>query len=51
MLNQTKAEFEIRDYIREDLFPHFMCPGCGHGIAMRALLWAVHDLDIDKNNL
>ncbi|MGO9681752.1 MAG: thiamine pyrophosphate-dependent enzyme [Beijerinckiaceae bacterium] len=31
--------------------PHFMCPGCGHGIALRALLWAVYELDIDKNNL
>ncbi|MCP4186726.1 MAG: 2-oxoacid:ferredoxin oxidoreductase subunit beta [Gammaproteobacteria bacterium] len=51
MLNKTKAAFEIRDYIREDLFPHFMCPGCGHGIAMRALLWAIHDLNIDKDKL
>ena len=31
--------------------PHFMCPGCGHGIALRALLWAVHELGIDKNKL
>lgn len=43
--------FNIRDYLRTDLFPHFLCPGCGHGIALRALLWAVHDLGIDKNNL
>ena len=26
------------------MMPHFMCPGCGHGIALRALLWAVHEL-------
>ena len=31
--------------------PHFLCPGCGHGIALRALLWAVHDLGIDKDKL
>ncbi len=43
--------FEIKDYIREDLMPHFLCPGCGHGIALRALLWAVHDLGIDKDKL
>ena len=53
---KTKKEksgnkFEIRDYLRLDLFPHFLCPGCGHGIALRALLWAVHDLDIEKDQL
>ncbi len=48
---QNPAEFDVRDYVRLDLFPHFMCPGCGHGIAMRALLWAIHELGIDKNQL
>ncbi len=45
------SEFNIRDYIREDLFPHFLCPGCGHGIALRALLWAVHELRVDMDSL
>jgi len=44
-------KFEIRDYLRLDLFPHFLCPGCGHGIALRALLWAIHELDIEKDQL
>lgn len=44
-------DFEIRDYLRLDLFPHFMCPGCGHGIALRALLWAIHAQGIDKDKL
>ncbi|MDH5748933.1 MAG: thiamine pyrophosphate-dependent enzyme [Rhodospirillales bacterium] len=43
--------FNIRDYLREDLFPHFLCPGCGHGIALRALLWAVHELNISNDKL
>ena len=43
--------FDIKDYLRLELMPHFMCPGCGHGIALRALLWAVHELGIDKNKL
>ena len=43
--------FEIRDYLRLDMMPHFMCPGCGHGVALRALLWAVHELKLDKNKL
>ena len=45
------GDFEIKDYLRLDLMPHFMCPGCGHGIALRALLWAIHELGIEKDNL
>lgn len=51
-MNSTSLnEFDIRDYLRHDLMPHFMCPGCGHGIALRALLWAVHELEIPKDKL
>lgn len=49
--SRDPAPFEIKDYLRLNLMPHFMCPGCGHGIALRALLWAVHELQIDKNKL
>ncbi len=45
------ADFDINEYIRLDQMPHFLCPGCGHGIALRALLWAVHELGIDKDKL
>ncbi len=45
------APFEIRDYIRLDMMPHFLCPGCGHGMALRAMLWAVHELQIPKDKL
>ncbi|MDP6342795.1 MAG: thiamine pyrophosphate-dependent enzyme [Alphaproteobacteria bacterium] len=51
MTETNPAGFEIRDYLRLDLMPHFMCPGCGHGIALRALLWAVHELGIEKDEL
>ena len=54
-MNEIKVtsadEFDIRDWLRTDLMPHFMCPGCGHGIALRALLWACHELGIDKDRL
>ena len=43
--------FDVEDYLRLELFPHFLCPGCGHGIALRALLWAIHELDIDQDRL
>jgi len=51
MTDKPLENFNIRDYLREDMFPHFLCPGCGHGIAMRALLWAVYELDISNDNL
>jgi len=51
MFIDTAAEFDVRDYLRKEMMPHFLCPGCGHGIALRALLWAVHDLGIDKDKL
>ncbi len=51
MTETAPDNFEIRDYLRLQLMPHFMCPGCGHGIALRALLWAIHDLGIEKDKL
>ncbi len=48
----TSADrFDIRKWLRLELMPHFMCPGCGHGIALRALLWAFHELEIDRDRL
>ena len=43
--------FEINAYLRLEMMPHFLCPGCGHGIALRALLWAVHEVGIAKDRL
>jgi len=43
--------FDINDWLRAEQMPHFLCPGCGHGIALRALLWAVHDLGLNKDKL
>ncbi len=50
-ISETQTPFDINDYIRLEQMPHFLCPGCGHGIALRALLWAVHELKIDKGKL
>lgn len=47
----NENDFDINEYIRLEQMPHFLCPGCGHGIALRALLWAVHQLGIDKDKL
>lgn len=43
--------FDIEDYVRINLLPHFLCAGCGHGIALRALLWAIHECNIPKDQL
>jgi len=51
MVELTDTAFDIRNYLREDLFPHFMCAGCGHGIALRAFLWAVHEQEIPLDKL
>ena len=51
MLIDTAADFDVTDYLRKEMMPHFLCPGCGHGIALRALLWAIHDLGLDKDKL
>jgi len=51
MTEASMHTFDVRDYLRLELMPHFMCPGCGHGIALRALLWAIYELDIDKDRL
>jgi 2-oxoglutarate ferredoxin oxidoreductase subunit beta len=49
--DRSGNDFEIRDWLRGERMPHFMCAGCGHGIALRALLWAAHELDISKDRL
>ncbi|MBF0468645.1 MAG: 2-oxoacid:ferredoxin oxidoreductase subunit beta [Desulfamplus sp.] len=41
----------IKDYIRQRYFPQMWCPGCGHGIILNALLRAVDEMGLDKNNI
>ena len=51
MIIDSARDFDVRGYLRQEMMPHFLCPGCGHGIALRALLWALHELQIDKDQL
>ncbi len=51
MINDSAADFDVRKYLRLEMMPHFLCPGCGHGIALRALLWALDELNVDKDQL
>jgi len=38
-------------YLRQDKFPHIWCEGCGDGIALKAIVRAVDNLKIDKNDI
>ncbi len=47
----TTKPFDFKDYIRQRFFPHIWCPGCGHGIVLGSLLRAIHELELDKNEI
>jgi 2-oxoglutarate ferredoxin oxidoreductase subunit beta len=34
--------FDFKEYLRMEMFPHMLCPGCGHGIVLGAMLRAIH---------
>lgn len=42
---------EVRDYLRDETMPHVLCPGCAHGIVLRALLEAVARLELVKEKV
>jgi len=41
----------VKDYIRKRFFPHIWCPGCGHGTIMTAIIRAIENLELKKNNM
>lgn len=41
----------IADYIREEMFPHIWCPGCGNGIVLGAIIRAIDDLKWDRDKI
>jgi 2-oxoglutarate ferredoxin oxidoreductase subunit beta len=38
-------------YLRTQYIPHIWCPGCGHGIVLKAILRAVDRLGMDKDKI
>lgn len=34
--------FDYNQYLRTEKMPHIWCPGCGHGVIMKALIRAIH---------
>lgn len=41
----------IKNNFRVDRLPHIWCPGCGHGILMRAIAVAIEELNLDKDKV
>lgn len=41
----------IKQYLSERFFPHMWCAGCGHGIILNALLRAIEELNLSKNDI
>ncbi len=41
----------IQNNFRMDRLPHIWCPGCGHGIVMKALAQAIENLGYDKKKV
>lgn len=41
----------IKNNLRTSRLPHIWCPGCGHGILMRAITVAIEELNIDKEKV
>jgi 2-oxoglutarate ferredoxin oxidoreductase subunit beta len=41
----------IQKFIRPEVFPSTMCPGCGHGILMGAILRAIDELGLDIDRM
>ena len=42
---------DVRDYLRDETMPHVLCPGCAHGIVLRAFLEAVGRLGLSKDEV
>jgi 2-oxoglutarate/2-oxoacid ferredoxin oxidoreductase subunit beta len=43
---------EIAEYLRlDDRFPHILCPGCGIGSAMNAMVRAINESGMNKNEV
>ena len=42
----------VHEYLRSSKkFPHMWCPGCGHGIALSAIIRAIHSLEYKKDDV
>lgn len=45
------TDIDYREHLRLPMMPHILCPGCGHGIVLKALFRAIRTLDLDWDRL
>jgi len=48
---KISVPFDYDKYLRKGKLPHIWCPGCGHGIVLKALLRAIDKSAIEKNDI
>lgn len=47
----TETVQDVREYLRPSQMPHILCPGCGHGIVLQALLRAIRSLGLERGQV
>ncbi len=48
---KLSVPFDYNEYLRPNKLPHIWCPGCGHGIALKAMLRAIHNSPFTKDQI
>ena len=48
---KLSVPFDYNAYLRPNKLPHIWCPGCGHGIALKAMLRAIHASGLTKDQI
>lgn len=48
---KLSVPFDYNKYLRPNKLPHIWCPGCGHGIVLKAMLRAIHNSGLEKDNV
>lgn len=44
-------QFDVKSYLRLDKLPHIWCAGCGNGIVLQGILRAIHNLNLNKDEV
>ncbi len=48
---KVSVPFDYNKYLRPNKLPHIWCPGCGHGIVLKAMLRAIDRAKLEKDNV
>ena len=49
---QMKDASVLREkYLRKGMFPTIFCNGCGHGVALDYIFWAIEELGMDMDKV